>query len=165
MRAQKQNPIVIVKFFDMLEKIYAHHKELGHFEGDEPAPEDVYNMDEVHANPEAKHKKKLGTHKRGRKFIICSGDKFPFHVTIVITTRADGLGEMEPQVIHSGKRLNANVLENIPDDWTCHISPNGSQDKIGFERWARTFVKVTRKGKPDTRKTFLFLDGHNSRWT
>jgi len=47
MRAQKQNPIVIGKFFDMLEKTCAHHKELGHFEGDEPAPEDVYCLKKI----------------------------------------------------------------------------------------------------------------------
>ena len=73
MRAQKQSPQVIRAFFSMVLKIYAHHKELGHFTGDEPDPEDVYNMDEVHANPEAKHKKKLGSCKRQRKFVIQRG--------------------------------------------------------------------------------------------
>ena len=52
MRAMKQSPAVIAKFFTMVRKIYAHHKTLGHFLGDEPDPEDVYNVDEVHANPE-----------------------------------------------------------------------------------------------------------------
>ena len=56
MRAQKQSPVVMNKFFDIPEVIYAYHKKLGHFTGDEPAPEDVYNVDEVHANPENKHR-------------------------------------------------------------------------------------------------------------
>ena len=50
-RAQKQSPEVINKFFDMQAAIYKYHKEKGHFVGDEPDPSDVYNTDEVHANP------------------------------------------------------------------------------------------------------------------
>jgi hypothetical protein len=165
MRAQKQSPVVISKFFDMLHNIYACHKKEGHFVGDEPAPEDVFNVDEVHANPEAKHRKKLGCCKRLRKFLICSGDKFPFHVTIVITTCADGTANVKPMVIHSGQRMNKNVVENLDDDFSVHLSANGSQDKIGFERWCCCFVESVRKAKPDNIKTFLFLDGHNSRWT
>ena len=163
MRAAKQSRPVINKFFDMVSKIYAYHKKLGHFVGEEPAPEDVYNVDEVHANPEAKHKKKLGSSKRNRKFVICSGDKFPFHVTIVVTTSADGKATIPPQIIHTGIRMNANVIENIKDDFCVHLSPSGSQDKVGFERWCRHFVSWARKGKKTNLKTFLFLYGHNSR--
>jgi hypothetical protein len=103
--------------------------------------------------------------KRMRKFVICSGDKFPFNVTIVITTRADGHGKVKPQLIHSGKRMNTNVLDGIDGDWPVHLSPKGFQGKIGFERWAKHFVRIAREGKHEDRKTFLFLDGHNSRWT
>jgi len=39
MRAQKQSPAVIAKFFEMLQGIYAYHKNLGHFTGLEPAPQ------------------------------------------------------------------------------------------------------------------------------
>ena len=104
MRAQKQSPATIDAFFHLLSKIYAAHKELGYFAGNQPAPEDVYNIDEVHADPKKKHRKKLGNSARNRKFIIASGDRFPFHVTIVITTRADGVPIVDPMIIHAGKR-------------------------------------------------------------
>ena len=113
----------------------------------------------------AKHRKKLGSMKRLRKFLITIGDKFPFHVTIVITTRADGTAHVPPQIIHAGKRINPNVLEGLNPEFGFHISPSGSQDRVGFERWCTTFVKHSRKGKSAKRKTFLYLDGHNSRWT
>ena len=100
-----------------------------------------------------------------RKFLIASGDRFPFHVTIVITTRADGTAHMKPMIIHAGSRMNGNVVEGLDDDFGLHLTKSGSQDKIGFERWCRLFVQTARKDKPEHRKTFLFLDGHNSRWT
>jgi hypothetical protein len=45
----------------MVLKMCAHHKKLGHFTGNEPDPEGVHDVDEVHANPEGKHKKMLGS--------------------------------------------------------------------------------------------------------
>jgi hypothetical protein len=154
LRAQKQSPEVIGNFFNMVDNIYAYHKREGHFEGDEPLPCNVYNVDEVHANPEAKHRKKLGSCKRLRKFVIASGDKFPFHITIVITTRADGTAPMKPMLIHSGTRMNMNVVEGIDADFSIHLSKNGSQDKIGFERWCRCFVLSAREGKEVIPKHF-----------
>jgi hypothetical protein len=68
-------------------------------------------------------------------------------------------------IIHAGKRLNGNALEGITGDYTVHLSPSGSQDRVGFERWCHEFVRVVRVGKSDERKTWLCLDGHNSRWT
>ena len=100
-----------------------------------------------------------------RKSIICSGDRFPFHVAIVITTRADGTADVPPMITHAGKRMNQNAVENLDGDFSAHLPPNGSQDKTGFERWYKCFVKTAREGKPDNAKTFLYLDGHNSRWT
>jgi hypothetical protein len=71
----------------------------------------------------------------------------------------------KPMIIHAGKRLNGNVLESITGDYTVHLSPNGSQGRVGFERWCHGFVRVVRVGKSDKRKMWLRLDGHNSRWT
>ena len=76
-----------------------------------------------------------------------------------------GLQESPPQVTHAGKRLNGNTVENVPDDFCLHLSPNGSQGKVGFERFCKHFINHARKGMDDNTKTFLYLDGHNSRWT
>ena len=81
MRAQKQPPEVVNSFFDVVDALCARGKKHRCFKGDEPAAEDAHNADEVHANPENKHRKKLGSCKRGRKFLTCSGDRFPFHVS------------------------------------------------------------------------------------
>ena len=60
MRAEKQSEAVIKKFFDMQAKIYSYHAKQGHFgEGrDEPLPCNVYNMDEVHTDPEKSGQRK-----------------------------------------------------------------------------------------------------------
>ena len=84
--------------------IYAHHAKLGDFGVGKVVPDisTVFNMDEVHANPEKKWTKKVGSNERLRKFVISTGDGFPFHVSIVVTTCADGTANVLPQVIHTG---------------------------------------------------------------
>ena len=100
-----------------------------------------------------------------REFVISTGDRFLFHVTTVIATCADGTTRIPPQVAHAGKRLNANIVENIPEGFCIHLSPNGSQYKAGFERFCKHFINHARKGMDGNTKTTLYLDGHNSRWT
>ena len=167
MRTEKQSPEVISAFFDRVDAIYAHHAKLGDFGPGKlvPDPSTVFNTDEVHANPERKWTKKLGNNERLRKFAITTGDKFPFHITIVITTCADGTAKVLPMIIHTGARMNKNIVENLPDEYPLHVTRKGSQDKLGFEKWCRHFVKSARDGMPTDIKTVLYLDGHNSRWT
>ena len=83
----------------------------------------------------------------------------------MITTCADGTASVLPQVIHTGARLSKNLVEELPDDYAMHVTKKGSQDKAGFEKWAKHFVNTARRGMGDEVKTILFLDGHNSRWT
>ena len=66
---------------------------------------------------------------------------------------------------HASKRLKANTVENMPEEFCMHLPPNGSQGKVGFERFSKHFINHTRKGMDDNTKTFLYLDGHSSRWT
>jgi len=76
MRAAKQSPEVIGEFFDMVDAIYEHGKKNGYFEGDGPAAEDIYNTDEGHANPESKHRKKLGS-KRSKMGVMRAQKQSP----------------------------------------------------------------------------------------
>ena len=54
LRAEKQCPQVIHQFFDRVVVIYAHHTKLGDFGVGNVVPDisTVFNMGEVHANPE-----------------------------------------------------------------------------------------------------------------
>lgn len=165
-RAQKHSPEVFDKFFDMVKALYKKLHDEGVLATEVPEDWQIFNMDELHSDPEKKHAKVVGNQKRARAFTVAAGDKFPFHVTMTLTTCANGQSIVPPQTIHVGKNMTKAILDNIPPDWAVHCSKNGSQDQIGFEKWCRHFIKHVRQKHPDKKvPLFLVLDGHSSRWT
>lgn len=60
----------------------------------------IYNYDEMGSDPYMSRSKILGFCSVDRSFLITTGDKFPFHVTIGVISCADGT-LMSPLVIHS----------------------------------------------------------------
>jgi hypothetical protein len=165
-RAQKHSAPVFDKFFDLVKALYAKLFKDGVLKTAAPEDWQIFNVDELHSDPEKKYDKVVGHQKRKRKSKIASGDRFPFHVTVTLTTCADGSTTTPPQVIHKGKRMTQKVLDGVPDDWAVWVSPNASQDQVGFDKWCTHFASSVRKIHTDIDvPLFLFLDGHSSRWT
>lgn len=120
---------------------------------------------------------KLGSaRKRGRAYMSAPTDHgLPFHVTVGITTCADG-SYQPPFLIHSngGRETKSNdylitedivgKLEGVPGV-SVRRTKNGSMERWIFLSWAQHFVKNLRPGYGKGGKSVLLtLDGHASRW-
>ena len=120
---------------------------------------------------------KLGSaRKRGRAYISAPSDKgLPFHVTVGVTSCADGTYQA-PFMVHSngGNEVKLDdylITEDIVGNLTgipgvsVRRTKNGSMERWIFLSWAEHFVRNLRPGYGKGGKSVLLtLDGHTSRW-
>ena len=94
-----------------------------------------YNADEVGADPEGKLLPKAamkGLIRKQRRQTVASGDHAPFHATVMLTTRGDGMAIVSPLVIHVGKRARESLVEYIPSNWGFQYNGHGGQTAATF---------------------------------
>ena len=112
-----------------------------------------------------------------RVFEITFGDKKPFHVTLVVTVRADGTLWPPPLVIHSCPGSEdpslthfeaEGIYERQPDGSYVSasgvqvlVSQNGSMTQKLFPEYVDHFLTNVRD---DGLGILLIFDGHVSRW-
>lgn len=137
----------------------------------------LVNVDEVGGDERGKSKSKVyvSTNASSEAWRTTDfvGDHEPFHVTLVLSTMATGIILRALQIIHScpgvaNPRMNSELLEHLPEHWSCRHTTSGSMTRELFEDWAKYFVRIMEEdgyGAKHGHPIVLLIDGHTSRWT
>ena len=137
-----------------------------------PTSIDQYNADEVAVDARGPAEQQFGCKEgdlgMGQEFgmhpsRVVGTEKSPFHITMVLTTRADGDLDVPPLVIHKSDRADficANLFSNLPVDWCMATSPSAYMTRQIMVQWIKHFI--ARSGASLTSPKVLFLDGHDS---
>ena len=105
--------------------------------------------------------------KEWRGAVVCQlviKTKNPFHVTVNICSRADGMSIVPPQIIHQDIIRTPAKTIFLPSDWGLEVNEHGGSDFDTFYHWCQLFVNSIPKATKE-KPVFLFLDGHGSRWS
>ena len=135
------------------------------------------NCDEVGGDERGKNKSKvyIGSNAASEAWRTTdfAGDHEPFHVTLMLVSLAIGIIARAVQMIHScpgvvNPRMSSELLEHLPEHWSCRRTTSGSMTREIFEDWAKYFVRIMDQegyGKRHNNPLVLLIDGHTSRWT
>lgn len=162
---------------------YARLKREGKIKGDFPLARQILNMDEMAEEAISKWGKMYAVDDKDdpyndrRQLFAKHGDKQePFHVTLAMTTCADGSYFVDPFIIHSGssntddskQTISREIASNLPKGSTVTVSGSGSMTRVLFSHYAQHLVrsvnKVRAQSSTGVKETMvLFFDGHTSR--
>ena len=142
--------------------------------GAEAQPWQLFNMDETAIEGEGRFGRLIGSRYVSQRVSpIVSGEHgASFHVSLVVTSRADGADIVPPMIIQSGvAHITMLKISDVEPTWCVDANKTGSMTKEVFRRWAMFFCKhisatrasgLDRLGPDDP--VYLVLDGHKSRF-
>ena len=100
-----------------------------------------------------------------RRFKATHGEKEPFHASILFTTRADGVIDLPPMVVHQAGETGGDSSNraNLPEFSMVDQNPAGYMDQRAFRNYMAAVHDVVRNG-PNAHDdpVFFFVDGHES---
>lgn len=169
LRDEKCNPLYVHNLFKSLEKQNEMHC-LGEIPDKEFRPSNIFNMDEMHVDT-ALDPGKIMTYRsylKERVLRARTGEKSPFHVTLAVTSRSDGVSDIPWMVIHDnpcgdgGNMMTMKNALNLALDLQSTAAQSGYMTPGTFRGWCQHFIKHSKSSMQN--RVLLYLDGHYSHW-
>lgn len=134
-----------------------------------PDPDLIFNCDEIGCDPDGAHRRTYCLFKtaKERRFLLKSGEKAAFWVSIILIITASGI-LLPPIVIHQGggdgDTISKHFVMNLPPDAVVTTTSSGYDDKETFRLVVDTIRRyiASLPAEKRARHGVLYMDGHYS---